>query len=301
MHLAYAGTARFASLVLDRLLASPEFAALHRIVACVTAPDRPRGRHGSPQPSPLKETALAAGLPLLQPERLDAAFADELLSRGAAVLVVCAYGRIIRAEVLDRVETLVVHPSFLPRWRGAAPVQRALMAGETELGVATLHMTPGVDEGPVGDARLVHVPREADAGEAYEALAQPAAEGLMAVLDGLAHGVVEWRDQEGEPTYAAKIDDADRPIDWRRPAREIADQVRALAPQIGAVTELGGRRMLIWRVKPLDEPPSEAERDRLVMATGNGWLEILELQEAGKRRITAQEYLRGAGRRLAQP
>ncbi len=299
MDLAYAGTARFASLVLDRLLASAEFTALHCVVACVTTPDRPRGRHGTPQPSLLKETALAADLAVLQPDRLDEAFADDVLSRGAGALVVCAYGRIIPTAVLERIETLVVHPSLLPRWRGAAPVQRALMAGETELGVATLHMTPGVDEGPIGDLRLVHVPREADAGQAYEALAQPAAEGLMAVLDGLAHGGVEWRPQEGESTYAAKIGDADRPIDWRRPAREIADQVRALSPQVGAVAELGGQRTLIWRARPLDEPPSEADRDRLVMATGEGWLEILELQEAGKRRITTQEYLRGAGRRLA--
>lgn len=299
MDLAYAGTARFGSLVLDRLLASPEFGAVYRVVACVTTPDRPRGRHGTPQPSPLKQTALAAGLPVLQPDRLDEAFADELLSRGARTFVVCAYGRIIPAPILDRIETLVVHPSLLPRWRGAAPVQRALMAGETELGVATLRMTAGVDEGPIGDLRLVHVPREADAGQAYEALAQPAAEGLMAVLDGLAQESVEWRPQKGEPTYAAKIGDADRPIDWRRPARAIADQVRALAPQVGAVAELGGRRTLIWRAVALDEPPSEADRDRLVMATGEGWLEILELQEAGKRRIAAQEYLRGAGRRLA--
>jgi methionyl-tRNA formyltransferase len=145
----------------------------------------------------------------------------------------------------------------------------------------------------------VHVAREADAGQAYEALAEPAAEGLMAVLDGLARGRVEWRPQEGEPTYAAKIGDADRLIDWRRPAREIADQVRALSPEVGAVAELGGRRTLIWRARPLDEPPSEGEIDRLVMATGEGWLEVLELQEAGRRRIAAQDYLRGAGRRLA--
>jgi methionyl-tRNA formyltransferase len=301
MDLAYAGTARFASLVLDRLLASTEFAAAHRVVVCVTTPDRPRGRRGTPQPSPLKETALAAGLPVLQPERPDEALAVELLERRAAPLVVCAYGRIVPAGVLERIETLVVHPSLLPHWRGAAPVQRALMAGETELGVATLHMTPGVDEGPVGDQRVVHVPREADAGEAYEALAQPAAEGLLAVLDGLAHGVVEWRPQVGEATYAAKLDDADRRIDWRRPAGEIADQVRALSPEIGATTELGGRRLLVWRARALAEPASGAERDRLLMATGEGWLEILELQEAGRRRVTAQEYLRGAGRRLARP
>jgi methionyl-tRNA formyltransferase len=301
MRLAYAGTARFASLVLDRLLASPGFAERHTVVACVTTPDRPRGRHGSPQPSALKETALTAGLPVLQPERPLAALAAELRSLRASVLAVCAYGRIVPDEVLERIDTVVVHPSLVPRWRGPAPVERALMAGETELGVTTLLMTRGVDEGPVGDARPVHVPREADAGEAYEALAQPAAESLTTVLDGLARGRAEWREQEGEPTYAAKITDADRTIDWRRPARQIADQVRALSPRIGAATELGGRRVLVWRARPLDEPSGNSAHDHLVVASGDGWLEILELQEAGRRRITAQEYLRGAGRRLARP
>jgi methionyl-tRNA formyltransferase len=305
MDLAFAGTARFGSLVLERLLVSAEFNALHRVVACVTTPDRPRGRHGSPQPSPLKETATAVGLPVLQPGHLDVAFVSDLSARGAGVFVACAYGRIVPAAVLDGIEALVVHPSLLPRWRGAAPVQRALMAGETELGVATLRMTLGVDEGPVGDLRIVHVPREADAGEAFEALAQPAAEGLLAVLDGLARGQVEWREQQGEPTYAAKIDDADRHIDWRRPVREIADQVRALSPHVGAVTELGGRRVLVWRARPAEEPSTKAHGDvpkpgdRLVVAAGEGWLEVLELQEEGRRRMTTQEYLRGAGRRLA--
>ena len=130
----------------------------------------------------------------------------------------------------------------MPRWRGAAPVERALMAGETDLGVCILHMTAGVDEGPVGDAREVHVPREADAGRAYELLAPAAVAGVAATLDAIAAGTVEWRPQAGAPTYAAKIGADDKEIDWSWSAVEIADQVRALSPHIGAVTVLAGRR-----------------------------------------------------------
>ncbi len=143
------------------------------------------------------------------------------------------------------------------------------MAGETDLGVCTLRMTAGVDEGPVGDERLVHVPRDADAGRAYELLAPAAVEGVVATLDGIASGTVEWRPQEGEVTYADKIGPDDKEIDWRRPAAEIADQVRALAPHIGAVTRArrashagsGGPRPATARVP-------EAGPDRLVIAAG---------------------------------
>jgi methionyl-tRNA formyltransferase len=300
MDLAYAGTHRFAALVLDHLVSSPTFTARHRVAGCVTTPDRPRGRRGTPQPSPLKESALALGAPLLQPERLDAAFMGELTAWGVQALVACAYGRIVPLEVLERLTSLVVHPSLVPRWRGAAPVERALMAGETELGVAIMRMTPGVDEGPVAATRTVHVPRDTDAGAAYELLAGPAAEALTVVLDGMSAQTVVWTAQAGEATYAEKLGDEDRVIDWTRPATEIADQVRALSPAIGAVTQLGGRRVLLWKTRPVAEPPSDTRKDRLVLATGAGWLEVLELQEAGKRRMTAPAYLRGAARRLAQ-
>ena len=171
------------------------------------------------------------GVPVLQPPRLsDSASVTRLLESRPDVLVVCAYGQIVSQDVLDAVETIVVHPSLVPRWRGAAPVERALMAGETELGVCTLRMTAGVDEGPVGDAREVHVPRDADAGRAYELLAPPAVDGVAATLDAIAAGTVAWRPQAGEPTYAAKIGPGDKEIDWSRPAAAIADQVRALSP-----------------------------------------------------------------------
>ncbi|HMK93642.1 MAG TPA: methionyl-tRNA formyltransferase [Thermoleophilia bacterium] len=298
MRVAWAGTARFAALVLERVLA----AGRHEVAVCVSTPDRPRGRHGTPQPSALKVAALERGLRLLQPDDLRSpAVLDELLSYRLDVFVACAYGVIVPESVFTALPSLVVHPSPVPRWRGAAPVVRALMAGETRLGVATLRMAAGVDEGPVADERVVDVPSDCDAGQAYELLAEPAAESLLATLDAMADGSLAWRPQVGEASYAEKLSEEDRVIDWRRPARVIADQVRALAPDIGAHTELLGRRLLVWRAAALPALPDGSHRnDRLVLPTGEGYLEILELQEAGRRRISAQEYLRGAGRRLTQ-
>lgn len=297
MRLAFAGTAPFAGLVLQGL------AGVGRTpVVLVTNPDRPRGRRGTPQAPPIKLTAEELRISVLQPERLsDPDALGQLLESKPDVFVVCAYGQIVAQHVLDAVETIVVHPSLVPRWRGAAPVERALMAGETDLGVCTLRMTGGVDEGPIGDVRRVHVPREADAGQAYEALAPAAVEGVVATLDGIADGTVEWRAQEGAATYAAKIGPRDKEIDWSRPAVAIADQVRALSPHIGAITELAGRRTRIWRASPGDGPVPETGTDRLVVAAGEGWLDVHELQQEGRTRVTAAEFLRGAGRGLLAP
>jgi methionyl-tRNA formyltransferase len=297
VRIAYAGTARFAELVLLGLAE-----AGNEPVALVTNPDRPRGRHGTPQPPHIKTVALQLGVPVLQPERVsDPDSVRRLLTYTPDVLVVCAYGQILRPALFDAVETIVVHPSLVPRWRGAAPVERALMAGETELGVCTLRMTAAIDEGPVADRRRVHVPRDADAGRAYELLAPTAVEGLLATLEGIAAGTVQWRSQAGEATYAAKIRPADKEIDWRRPAAAIADQVRALSPDIGAVTELAGRRTRIWHASPGEGPLPTGAPERLVVAAGEGWLEVHELQQEGRKRMPAAEFLRGAGRGLVSP
>ena len=294
MRFAFAGTAPFAELVLTGLAERG-----HRPVVLVTNPDRPRGRRGTPQAPAIKTVADGLGLPVLQPERLsDPDSLRHLLGYTPEAFVVCAYGQIVTQDVLDAVETIVLHPSRVPHWRGAAPVERALMAGETELGVCTLRMTAGVDEGPVGDERTVHVPRDADAGAAYALLAPAAVDGVVATLDAMAAGTVEWRPQQGQVTYAAKIGPADKEIDWSRPAALIADQVRALSPHIGAVTELGGRRTRVWRAAPGDGPMPAAGPDRLPIAAGQGWLDVLELQQAGRKRMTAGEFLRGAGRGL---
>ncbi|HSL95649.1 MAG TPA: formyltransferase family protein, partial [Thermoleophilia bacterium] len=252
MRVAFAGTAPFADVVLRGLFDSP-----YEPVVVVTNPDRPRGRRGTPQPPVVKVTALERGLSVLQPERLsDPVALDELLNHTPDVFVACAYGQIVGRAVLEALPCLVVHPSLVPRWRGAAPVERALMAGETELGVTVLRMTAGVDEGPVAETRVVRVSREADAGEAYAALAPAAVEALQATLAAVEAGTVGWEEQRGEPTYAPKIAPEDRVIVWTNGAREIVDRVRALAPHIGAVTELLGERTRIWRAVPV---PSSAE------------------------------------------
>jgi methionyl-tRNA formyltransferase len=297
MRFAYAGTAPFAELVLRGLTEAGRSSA-----ALVTNPDRPRGRHGTPRPPRIKTLAEDLGVPVLQPERLsEPQEIEALLACEPDVFVVCAYGQIVTQAVLDAVETIVVHPSLVPHWRGAAPVERALMAGETELGVCTLQMTAGVDEGPIGDRRLVHVPRDADAGRAYELLAPAAVDGVCAVLDAIEVGAAVWEPQSGTVTYAAKIGPADKEIDWTRPAAAIADQVRALSPHIGAVTDLAGRRTRIWRARPGDGPMPQSGPDSLCLATGEGWLEVLELQQEGRTRMTASEFLRGAGRGLLAP
>ena len=293
MRVAFAGTHRFAELVLAGLLDAP-----HRPALLITNPDRPRGRHGTPQPPAIKALAGGAGLPVLQPERVGDAL-PELREAGVDVFVACAYGQIVGQQVLDAFPSLVVHPSLVPRWRGAAPVERALMAGETRLGVTVLRMTAGVDEGPVSAERVVEVPRDADAGRAYELLAPAAVIALATTLDALRDGTARWREQQGEASYAAKIERRDRTIDWGRPAAAIADQVRALSPHIGAVTELLGRRTTVWHAVAGSGPPPRSP-DRLVLPAGEGWVEVLELQQEGRRRMGAAEFLRGAGRALAQ-
>lgn len=274
----------------------------HAPVVVLTNPDRPKGRHGTPAPPPIKLQAERFGLPVLQPESVSGgeALAD-LLAFEPQVLVVCAYGQILRQNILDAVTTIVVHPSLVPRWRGAAPVERALMAGEMELGVTILKMTAGVDEGPIGATRSVFVPAEADAGRAYEMLAPAAVDGVLATLDAIADGSVAWREQAGEPTFAQKIGPDDRRIDWSRSAKEIADQIRALAPHIGAVTELLGRRTLVWRAAVGEEPLPSPGDGRLALSAGDGWVDVRELQQEGRSRVTAAEFLRGAGRALAGP
>jgi methionyl-tRNA formyltransferase len=294
---AFAGTALFAELVLEGLIAADAVP-----VALATAPDRPRGRHGTPRPPAIKLAALERGLPVLQPPNVSGSDAvSELLSLGPEVFVVCAYGQIVGELLLDALPTVVVHPSLVPHWRGAAPVERALMAGETELGVTVLKMTAGVDEGPVGVTRLVHVPADADAGRAYELLAPPAVDGVLAALRGMSAGTLLWREQEGAATYAAKIRAHDRLIDWARPTTAIVDQIRALAPHIGAVTDLLGKRTLVWRAAAGSGSLPAASRERLALPAGDGWVDVLELQQEGRSRMRAGEFLRGAGRALAGP
>jgi methionyl-tRNA formyltransferase len=234
----------------------------------LTRPDRPRGRGRRVAPPPAKEVAERLGIPVLQPERLDAG--TEL---DADVIVVAAYGVLIPDVLLDRALWLNFHPSLLPRWRGAAPVERGIMAGDAETGV-TIHQTvKELDAGPIAAQRAFPIGPEDDAGAVFARSAQLAVELLDEVLPD---PTFTPQPEEGV-TYAAKIGPEDRVLDWSRTPEENLNRIRALSPHIGAHGELEGRRVIVWRARIGDD----------------GRLEPLEVQPEGRRRMSYEEFLRG--------
>jgi methionyl-tRNA formyltransferase len=261
MRLAVAATAPFGADVLERL------AARHEITALLTRPDAPRGRGQKTGAPPAKETAERLGIRVLQPARPEPG-----LDLGADTIVVAAYGLLIPEDVLADGLWLNVHPSLLPRWRGAAPVERMIMAGDAETGV-TIHRTvKELDAGPIAAQRSFPIGEQDDAGSVYEKSAAIAVELLDAVLPG-PHFTPQ--DDEGV-TYAEKITAADRELDWSEPADDLLNRVRALSPHIGARAELDGRPVTIWKAR-----------------VAGRRLEPLEVQPDGKRRMTYDEFLRG--------
>ena len=261
MKLAVAATAPFGADVLERL------AADHEITALLTRPDAPRGRGRKSAAPPAKETAERLGLPVLQPQRPEPG-----LDLGADTVVVVAYGLLIPESVLNERLWLNVHPSLLPRWRGAAPVERAIMAGDAETGV-TIHRTvKELDAGPIAAQRAFPIGEQDDAGAVYEKSAHVAVDLLNDVLP---QPEFTPQDEEGA-TYAKKIDAADRELDWDDDPEQLLNRIRALSPHIGARAELHGRLVTIWKAR-----------------VAGGRLEPLEVQPDGKRRMTYDEFLRG--------
>ncbi len=259
--LAVAATAPFGADILGRL------AAGHDVTALLTRPDAPRGRGRKTAPPPAKETAERLGIPVLQPTRPEPG-----LDLGADTVVVAAYGLLIPEAVLAGRLWLNVHPSLLPRWRGAAPVERAIMAGDSETGV-TIHRTvKELDAGPIAAQRAFPIEPEDDAGAVYAKAAALAVELLEDVLPE-----PEFTPQpEDGVTYAEKITAADRELDLTRPPEELLNRIRALSPHIGARAELHGRPVTIWKAR-----------------VSEGGLEPVEVQPDGRRRMTYDEFLRG--------
>jgi methionyl-tRNA formyltransferase len=258
--LAVAATAPFGADVLRRL------AKRHDIAYLLTRPDRPKGRGRQLSAPPAKEIAEELGIEVRQPER-----PVELGALGVDTVVVAAYGALIPSDLLDRALWLNVHPSLLPRWRGAAPVERAIMAGDTQTGVSIIRLVEELDAGPVGAAGEFPIGEEDDAGVVFARAADMGSELLDAVL-----ARPRFTPQHGEVTYAEKIRPADRELDWSRPPGELHNRIRALSPHIGARGVLHGRRMIVWRSRVVD-----------------GRLEILEVQPEGRRRMTLDEFERG--------
>jgi methionyl-tRNA formyltransferase len=260
VRVAVAATAPFGADVLERL------AARHEIAYLLTRPDRPRGRGRRVGSPPAKETAERLGIEVRQPESV-ANFDPE-----EDVVVLVAYGALIPAPVLDRALWLNVHPSLLPRWRGAAPIERALMAGDRETGVTIIKLVPELDAGPIAAQQAFPAEEEDD----YGSVAARAAELGVELLEHVLPDPSFTPQPEEGVTYAEKIGPEDRVLDWGRPPEELLNRIRALSPHIGARGELHGRQVTVWRAQIED-----------------GKLVPVEVQPDGKRRMAYDEFLRG--------
>jgi methionyl-tRNA formyltransferase len=295
MRTVYLGTSDFAVDVLERLSASP-----HRPVLVVTRPDRRRGRGRKLQPPPVAERAALLGVETIQPEDVNGEQARAAIAAAEPeAVVICAYGALVKEPLLSDYEMLNVHPSLLPRWRGAAPIERAIMAGDEETGVTIMKPTAELDAGPVCLERAEAIEPEDDYASLSARLAELGGELLVEALDTRP----PFRDQPDHGvTYADKIEPADRWLDPSRPADELERRVRALTPHIGAYVELDGDDRLGVRRASLapgidDVEPGElvARDSTLLYGAARGALELVEVQPAGKRPMEAAAWLRGRG------
>lgn len=274
----------------------------HDVVAVVTQPDRPAHRGRRVTPSPVKQVALAAGLPVLQPVRLrDPEWPARLRSLGADVAVVVAFGQILPAAVLDAPArgSINVHASLLPRLRGAAPVQWAIIRGETTTGITTFQMDPGMDTGPVLLSASTEIGADETAGELAGRLARLGARVLLETLACLGTLTpVPQRDEEA--TLAPRLRKADGFVDWSRPVLEVVNLVRGCNPWPGATTRAPGGALVIWRARALGGPPGSvpgrlvATGDGPAIAAADGLVLPLEVQPENRRPMTWSAYLRGA-------
>lgn len=295
MRVVFFGTPDVALVSLHALLASR-----HQVVGCVTQPDRPKGRSGTPAAPPVKTLALKHDIVVLQPQTpKEEGFAQTLASLQPDVCAVVAYGHLLPQDVLGvpRKGTVNVHFSLLPKFRGAAPVQRAVMAGETETGVSIFLLEPTLDTGPVIVQQRTPIEPDDTAGSLFERLSPTGAKALLEALDSLEHNTAEPLQQDdSEATPAPKIKPEDARIDWSRHASQVRNQIRGLNPAPGAFTTLDGRRIKVWAaaLAPGTGAPGDLIDPPVTIACGDGALQILELQPEGKRRMSPEEFARGA-------
>ena len=298
------GTAELACASLQALAAAPEF----QVAAVVTQPDRPKGRDLKLQPSPVKQAALRAGLAVLQPERArDPAFLEELRRLEPDLMVVVAYGQLLPAAVLTLPPRgcINVHASLLPKYRGAAPIQWAILNGESETGVTVMKMDEGLDTGDILTQRATAITPDDTAATLHDRLARIGAQLLVETLGNIVNHTITARPQiEAQATYARKLTKEDGRLDWSQTARSLWNRVRAFTPWPGAFTTLPAgaktRTLKICRVSVEEAAagaPSavaQAEKAGIVVACGGGGaLRIHELQLEGGRRLTAAEFLAG--------
>ena len=306
VRIAYAGTPEFAVPPLTALLNSR-----HAVVGVLTQPDRPKGRGRQVASSPVKRAAQEHQIPLSQPPSLrDETGRGDLVAWRPDVLVVVAYGLILPQVVLDlpRLGCVNIHASLLPRWRGAAPIQRAVLAGESQTGVTLMRMEAGLDTGPILLQQTIPIGQADTAGSLHDSLSQIGAHALLTALEGLESGALQPRPQPSEGvTYAAKISKGEAVIDWTRSADEIARKVRAFNPRPIAESQLEGEQLRIYAASSTSNATGApgtitvTADGEVLVACGAGALALKEVQRPGRRPISARDWANIsplAGRRL---
>jgi methionyl-tRNA formyltransferase len=303
MKIIFAGTPDFAAQALEALLA-----AGHQVVLVLSQPDRPAGRGMVLQASAVKKVALAHGIPVFQPERLKDPATHEPIraaceESGAELMVVAAYGLILPQAVLDlpRRGCINIHASLLPRWRGAAPIQRAIEAGDAQTGITIMRMEAGLDTGPMLLSEAIAITAEDTAGSLHDRLAVLGGRLVVTALGRLDQLVAQQQPDSGV-SYAAKIDKAEARLDWSQPAAILARKLRAFNPFPGAVVTLGGEPVKAWRgdAQAGGGRPGQilaADAKGIVVACGEGALRLTELQKPGGRRVTSADFLHGSALR----
>ncbi|MEJ2609954.1 MAG: methionyl-tRNA formyltransferase [Candidatus Thiodiazotropha sp.] len=297
LKIVFAGTPDFAATALKALLTTD-----HQLVAVYTQPDRPAGRGRKVQFSPVKQLALEREIEVRQPKTLkDVVAQQELADLGADLMVVVAYGLLLPQAVLDapRLGCINIHGSLLPRWRGAAPIQRAILAGDRETGVTIMQMEAGLDTGPMLTVLRTPISETETGGSLHDRLAELGAEALLASLPGLRDGTLSAERQDDSlANYANKLDKQEARIDWSQSAKQIDRQVRAFNPWPVAHCLYGEKVMRIWNshylaceVSAIPGQVIGAGKSFIEVATGEGVLRITELQMPGKRAMSAGDFL----------
>jgi methionyl-tRNA formyltransferase len=299
LKIVFMGTSNFAIPSMAKIIDSQ-----HEIVGVVTQPDRPRGRGKKVMSSPVKDLALEHNLDIFQPARIrDENSIDTLRNWDADIIVVVSYGQIIPAEILDspRLGCINVHASLLPHYRGAAPIQRAIMAGDTVSGVTTMFMNEGLDTGDIILQMPVDIDEDMDKGELECILAQVGADLLIDTIAILASGSCPRRKQDNHrSSYASMLSREDEEIDWKDSAIKIRNQVRALSPNPATFTYINGQKVKIFKCRLVSEESSGVagqvtgfSKEGFWVQTGSGILEITEVQKEGKKRISCSDFLKG--------
>lgn len=296
MRIVFAGTPDFAVPPLKALID-----AGHDIVGVYTQPDRPQGRGRKIVPTPVKAVAQSAGIPVFQPVSFkEPGSIDQLKSLKPELMVVVAYGLILPTEVIQIPPKgcVNIHASILPRWRGAAPIQRSILEGDTETGVTIMYIEPRLDAGPMILKAKTPIAATESAGDLHDRLSDLGATTLIAALPKIESGQTDATIQdESQVTYAAKISKEEALLDFTQPSDALARKVRAFNPWPVAETRYRGEPLRIWQAEPVQEPPTEApgtlwsRESELLITTADGHLRILELQLPGGRKITSRDFL----------